>query len=827
MKKIKPISDTYWDAEGVYDSTQGKTQKEINDATAAMLEAETLAGATVKFEAPLADMPLKELAVDIKPLQAAGTPAPEAPLPITGWTSCAIVRSGKNLLHATQPGQSMPYNGITMTVDNNGVASLTGTATGVFALNIGRFRFKGGVAYRLSGGPSISENISIRAHGPDAGTYDIRRTCTGEAGLKIEFETDTVLYIDIRISTGTNVTGITITPMIQLNADPDLAFEPFEGDNYTISFPTTVYGGALDIVNRKLHACPYYARYNGEALAGPWISSMDEYTPGSLPTIGAQVVDFGGEKTTIDLMTPEITTLYGGNTIWASCGDTSVSYGAYLETIKRFADPDCDVVQHSADLAFTNAEYVLVTHNDSEFGDGGPCMYQHLPGKTVSGYTRQKNERMYPLANQAHPSHATPNKLSLMHTIDSYLSENLPYGNSKTLYSSNCDGEIDCSSFISAVLQGVTYANSRYVRGRNAKNIIAETPADFLPRYSDAIGWERLLTWEMAQYFAERKQLFELPKDPVKAAASLQFGDILFNGSPSYAEKYYDISHVVFVLGTLPEHKAVIVCQAGSLSVPDNTFNLHDEQYNTSATNTAVFELTEEMLSKNIHVFARPHYPDSGNQELVIANEYSLFWLPYLSIDEETGRTTLDTSDSNGDYACRHFYVTPEFYPASPGSTLYFEFPDSYGFTVTVFEYGRAKEFLRAASVSDKEITLGNSTAYVRIQVEQTAEGIKTQRINELRVVYSPSLLILTQPVNTTAVAGNDVTFTIKTNRENATYIWQYYYQNNWVNFQGGTSASLTKTVAASWNGWKIRCIVEADRAQRISDEVTLTVTSE
>ena len=232
------------------------------------------------------------------------------------------------------------------------------------------------------------------------------------------------------------------------------------------------------------------------------------------------------------------------------------------------------------------------------------------------------------------------------------------------------------------------------------------------------------------------------------------------------------------------------------------------------------------MLSKNIHVFARPHYPDSGNQELVIANEYSLFWLPYLSIDVNTGRTTLDKTASNGGYACRHFYVTPEFYPASPGSTLYFEFPDSYGFTVTVYEYGRAKEFLRASTVSDKEIALGNSTAYVRIEVKQTVEGIKTQRINELRVAYSPTLLILSQPVDATAAAGSNVTFTIKTNRENATYRWQYYYNNTWTDFVGGNAATLTKTVSQSWNGWKIRCIVEADRAQRISDIAELTVTN-
>ena len=66
---------------------------------------------------------------------------------------------------------------------------------------------------------------------------------------------------------------------------------------------------------------------------------MDVYTPGATPTLGAQVVDMGGAATSYDLSdVPEITTLFGENTIWANRGDVTVTYGAYLETVKAHAD---------------------------------------------------------------------------------------------------------------------------------------------------------------------------------------------------------------------------------------------------------------------------------------------------------------------------------------------------------------------------------------------------------------------------------------------------------------------------------------------------------
>lgn len=88
----------------------------------------------------------------------------------------------------------------------------------------------------------------------------------------------------------------------------------------------TVYGGTLDVASGVLKARPYIASYNGETLVGPWVSSMDVYTPGGTPTTGAQVVDMGGTETAYQLTKQNVVTLLGQNYVWSNGGDLTVIY---------------------------------------------------------------------------------------------------------------------------------------------------------------------------------------------------------------------------------------------------------------------------------------------------------------------------------------------------------------------------------------------------------------------------------------------------------------------------------------------------------------------
>ena len=83
----------------------------------------------------------------------------------------------------------------------------------------------------------------------------------------------------------------------------------------------TVYGGRLDILKGELEVYPYFERYNGEGLIGPWISSMDVYEEGTLPTVGAQVVDFGGTPTVYQITTEDFDVVVGSNSFSVNTGN--------------------------------------------------------------------------------------------------------------------------------------------------------------------------------------------------------------------------------------------------------------------------------------------------------------------------------------------------------------------------------------------------------------------------------------------------------------------------------------------------------------------------
>lgn len=102
------------------------------------------------------------------------------------------------------------------------------------------------------------------------------------------------------------------------------------GDSKNISWEARVgmvYGGLLDLLRGELEVYPYYQQYNGESLIGPWISSMDEYEEGELPTVGAQVVDFGGIPEVYQITTEDFDVVIGANSFSADTGSVlSLTY---------------------------------------------------------------------------------------------------------------------------------------------------------------------------------------------------------------------------------------------------------------------------------------------------------------------------------------------------------------------------------------------------------------------------------------------------------------------------------------------------------------------
>lgn len=68
----------------------------LNGGAGIPVIAATATGNPLTFETDMVK-PLKSLVIPFTPIQAAGTPSPENPLPISGWTECNITHRGKNL----------------------------------------------------------------------------------------------------------------------------------------------------------------------------------------------------------------------------------------------------------------------------------------------------------------------------------------------------------------------------------------------------------------------------------------------------------------------------------------------------------------------------------------------------------------------------------------------------------------------------------------------------------------------------------------------------------------------------------------------------------
>ncbi|MBQ1296187.1 MAG: hypothetical protein IIY21_19225 [Clostridiales bacterium] len=272
--------------------------------------------------------------------------------PISGWTGCNVTRTGKNLF------DKMAY-----------------TKQGWFLWTPNPFRklpVGQAISFSINKIDSESHGFSTTTNaaigGPPIGTF------AGYGFGNEVFTVTTTVTQSIKdapyFQLNGNWNGLTADMVdnahfqIEINASPT-AYEPYSGTTIPISWQSsagTVYAASLDALAGSLKVRPYYASYNGETLVGPWISSMDVYTPGGTPTTGAQVVDFGGLETSYSLDAIALNTFLGQNNILADCGPVSVEYQAdtklYIQKID--APTDDDMI---ADAQIASGKYFIVNNN--------------------------------------------------------------------------------------------------------------------------------------------------------------------------------------------------------------------------------------------------------------------------------------------------------------------------------------------------------------------------------------------------------------------------------------------------------------------------------
>lgn len=109
-------------------------------------------------------------------------------------------------------------------------------------------------------------------------------------------------------------------------------YVPYQGNDYTLTLPETIYGGTVDAVTGEgSKTWGYIASYNGESLPGEWMSDRDVYSAGATPTTGAQVA--------YKLATPTAFQATGAQSIPALPGTNTIYTDADNVTVTGRADP--------------------------------------------------------------------------------------------------------------------------------------------------------------------------------------------------------------------------------------------------------------------------------------------------------------------------------------------------------------------------------------------------------------------------------------------------------------------------------------------------------
>lgn len=208
---------------------------------------ETASGAIASFNTDLASA-LKECEVSFTAYQASGTPTPSTSIPISGFSSATVFRTGRNMMPPFVDG-TYSLNGITATV-SNGKITITGqkNISGAFNLTIPlstNFIIKNSSYIHLRNSYANS-GITVTFVGwAYLGLSPVNRIIQFSAddkeitGFNIYFAGDVTETLNFTIDLSIEATNGTTT------------YEAYNGTSVLIPFSDTYYGLNIDIVKGK------------------------------------------------------------------------------------------------------------------------------------------------------------------------------------------------------------------------------------------------------------------------------------------------------------------------------------------------------------------------------------------------------------------------------------------------------------------------------------------------------------------------------------------------------------------------------------------------
>lgn len=304
--------------------------------------------------------PLKECKVYFNPIQeGSGDPSSDNIRDFLGWTEVWIGYSGVNLLYCDSPDYYINKNetgdGIASTLTRNTdgeieAITFNGTTTSTNVFRNLNYTPDSPSEITMPSGKIALTTYSSQVYIIPMGNNDVPRTINGKAWHQSyidtldnwtvwdvdSYENYNGLWIRAQVFPQQKDLSIdtTIYPMMCLAEDKGCEFEPYKGNDYSISWEKEVgivYGGYVDFVSGELVSeWDYIESYNGEAINTEWISDRDVYVEGGVPTTGAEVIYKLSEPIIYQLTPQQLVTYKGVNNIWPyTNGQAEVKYWTY------------------------------------------------------------------------------------------------------------------------------------------------------------------------------------------------------------------------------------------------------------------------------------------------------------------------------------------------------------------------------------------------------------------------------------------------------------------------------------------------------------------
>lgn len=266
----------------------------------------TASGNPATFSDGYANAALKSCVVTITPTLS-GTPSAENPVPIPGYDSVAVTRTGENLFDGATTNQYVTANG---EINGNGSARLSG------------YIFVGGATFTVSATPLTASNSeTLRVALYDAEKNFIERVTSTRNAASFTVEYPSAAYVRIGwFTTAYSSDGVTLEL-----GNAASGYEAYRGQSVSVSLSPAgrVYGGIVNAVAGTLTVTHgQIASYDGETVPDGWISSTGELSA------GAQVVYPLDTPLSYQLTPVSITSLSGYNCVYADAGTVSVTYRA-------------------------------------------------------------------------------------------------------------------------------------------------------------------------------------------------------------------------------------------------------------------------------------------------------------------------------------------------------------------------------------------------------------------------------------------------------------------------------------------------------------------